>query len=93
MLNGGMPQGMPMMQQPQQPMNMFQRIGELAQAMRNPSAYLMGRFTDIPPEIANDPDKILAYLKQTRGLSDQDIQQARTNGGALLSAMNSMQWR
>ena len=62
-----------------QPMNMFGRIGEITQAMRNPAAYIKQKFPDIPANIQNDPAQILSYLQQTRGISNQDIQQVYNN--------------
>lgn len=62
---------------PQQPQNPMQMYGQIMQAMRNPSQFVKNRFPDIPDDIANDPDRILAYLKQYKGLTDQDIRQAQ----------------
>ena len=45
------------------------------QAMRNPAAFIKQRFPDIPDNIINNPDQILSYLQQTRGITDQQIQQ------------------
>ena len=45
------------------------------QAMRNPVAFVRQAFPDIPDNIQNDPGQILGYLQQTRGISDQQIQQ------------------
>lgn len=53
---------------PKNPMN------DLMMAMRNPAAFIKQRFPDIPDTIANDPNQILGYLQQTRGISNQQIQ-------------------
>jgi hypothetical protein len=71
-LTGGtMPQPVqaPMFQNPMQKMNY------IMQAMTNPAAFVRSRFPDIPNNISNDPNQILAYLQRTRGISNQQIQQ------------------
>lgn len=75
MLNNVMPINMPM--QPDQ--NLFQRMNEFAQAMRNPPAYILQKFPDIPEAMRNDPNQILAYLQRTRNITDQQIQQTYGN--------------
>lgn len=72
-----MTQNQPSYYAPQQPQNPMQMYGQIMQAMRNPSQFVKNRFPDIPDDIVNDPDRILAYLKQYKGLTDQDIQQAQ----------------
>ena len=63
------------MQQPvQAPMNPFQKMGAVMQAMRNPQQFIKQSFPDIPDNISNDPNQILNYLQQTRGISNQQIQ-------------------
>ena len=82
MLNGGAQNSMPMMQQMRTPMNMYQRMGNIMQAMKNPAAFVKQSFPDIPDQISNDPNAILNYLQRTRGISDQQIQQlSNTYGG------------
>lgn len=51
-----------------------QRAAFVMQAMTNPAAFAKQQFPDIPNDILNDPQQILRYLQQTRGISDQDIQ-------------------
>lgn len=46
----------------------------IRQAMQNPAAFVKEHFPDIPDNISNDPNAILNYLQQTRGITDQDIQ-------------------
>lgn len=48
-----------------------------AQAMQNPAWFIKQQFSDIPNEIANDPNQILGYLQQTRGITNSQIQQLR----------------
>lgn len=72
-INGlGAPMQTPYPQQPAQ--GPLQVAGELAYAMRNPMAYAMNAFKDVPREMWSDPSKALAYIQQTRGLSQADIQ-------------------
>ena len=76
-MGGGMQQPMQQnmgMPQPTQPMNNFSRIAMAMQAMQNPVAFVKKAFPDIPPEIENNPNQILGYLQQTRGIANQDIQ-------------------
>ena len=61
--------------QPPMPMNPMQRMNMVMQAMRNPVAFIRQAFPDIPEGIQNDPNQILGYLQQTRGITDQQIQQ------------------
>ena len=53
----------------------IQKIGFIRQAMANPGQFIRKQFPDIPEEIANDPNRILGYLQQTRGIPDQRIQE------------------
>lgn len=62
--------------------NPVQKMNYIMQAMQNPAAFVRQHFPDIPDSIANNPGQILSYLQQTRGISDQQIQQlAQTYGG------------
>ena len=80
-LTGGMmPQQMPM---PSNMMNPLQRIDFIRQAMANPALIIKQRFPDIPDQIMNDPGKILNYLQQTRGITDQDIRQITSQYGGM----------
>ena len=49
-------------------------LGAIAQAMRNPQAYAMQAFSDVPRELWNDPAQALQYIQQTRNISQADIQ-------------------
>lgn len=55
--------------------NPFQRMQQVMSVMNNPAAFLKQRFPDIPDEIMYDPNRILQYLQQTRGITNEDIQQ------------------
>lgn len=59
----------------------YQRMQQVMSAMQNPAAFLKQRFPDIPDEIMYDPNRIMQYLQQTRGITDQEIQQVMQNGG------------
>lgn len=69
-------QGVAMQTQYSQPVAQgpLQFASEIANAMRNPMTYAMNAFRDVPRELWNDPAKALAYIQQTRGLSQADIQ-------------------
>lgn len=71
--------GRPAQQSPQPmqqaPMNPFQRANAIMQAMRDPSTFVRQMIPDLPQEIANDPNKILQYLQETRGITNEQIQQ------------------
>lgn len=62
----------------QMPMNPAQRMQMVMSAMRNPGAFLKQKFPDIPDEIMGDPNRILSYLQQTRGISNQDVQRVQS---------------
>lgn len=55
--------------------NPIQKANYVMNALRNPAAFVKEQFPDIPENIQNNPDEILRYLQQSRGISDQQIQQ------------------
>lgn len=55
--------------------NPIQKANYVMNAIRNPAAFVKEQFPDIPENIQNNPDEILRYLQQSRGISDQQIQQ------------------
>ena len=57
--------------------NPAQKVMYILQAMTNPAQFVKQTFPDIPEQIQNDPNQILQYLRQTRGITDQQIQQAQ----------------
>lgn len=76
MLMGGNMQ-MPQQQTVRQPaMNPFQRTNAIMQAMRNPQAFVQQMIPGLPPEIANDPNRILQYMREHMGVTDEQIRQA-----------------
>ena len=50
------------------------KLQTLIQAINNPVVFVRNAFPDIPENIINDPNQILQYLKQTRGIPDQEVQ-------------------
>lgn len=63
-----------MNQQPvMSPTNPMQKMQMMLQAMSNPAAFVKRAFPDIPNEIQNNPNQILQYLQQTRGISNEQI--------------------
>lgn len=54
--------------------NPIQKANYILQTMRNPAQFVKRAFPDIPDGIANDPNQILQYLQQTRGITPQQIQ-------------------
>ena len=71
-------QGTPTPNQYQYPaipqMNPLQVVSEVANAMRNPMAFAMNAFRDVPPELWSNPAQALQYIQQTRGISNADLQ-------------------
>lgn len=55
-------------------MNPIQKVSQVMQAMRNPAAFVRQSFPDIPAYMQNDPNQILQYLQQTRGITSEQIQ-------------------
>jgi hypothetical protein len=67
-----MPQRGSAMPSPQ--MNQQNLMGAIANAMRNPQAFAMQAFPDVPKEMWNNPAQALQYIQQTRNISQADIQ-------------------
>lgn len=55
--------------------NPMQKMAYIMQAMTNPAQFVKQHIPDIPVEIQNDPNQILRYLQQTRGITNEQIQQ------------------
>lgn len=53
----------------------MQRLSMAMAAMRNPAAFVKQQFPDIPDSMLNNPQQILGYLQQTRGIGNEQIQQ------------------
>lgn len=80
MYGGSQPQPV---QQPVSNMNPLQRMQYIRQAMVNPAAFIKQRFPDIPDQITNNPNQILQYLQQTRGITNQQLQQLMNQYGGI----------
>lgn len=65
----------PMMQQSSGPVfqNPIQKAQYIYQAMTNPAAFVKQQFPDVPDEIANDPNRVLQYIQQSRGISNDQL--------------------
>ena len=55
--------------------NPLQKVQYIMQTLTNPAAFVKQQFPDVPDEILNDSNKVLAYLQQSRGISNQQLQQ------------------
>lgn len=64
-------------------MNPIQRMNFIRQAMANPAMLIRQQFPDIPEQIMNNPAQILQYLQQTRGITNQQIQQLINQYGGI----------
>lgn len=73
-----MQQQMPMGQSGMRFQNPMQKMQFMMQAMRNPAAFVKNVFPDIPDNIMNDGNQVLNYLKQSRGITDQDIRNVQS---------------
>lgn len=71
----GIPAQAPQMTSGMQFQNPVQKANYIMNAIQNPAAFVKEQFPDIPENIQNNPDEILRYLQQTRGITDQQIQQ------------------
>ena len=88
MLMGGQPPMQAPMMQPQpmqQPMmsgmrfaNPMQKMSYIMQAMQNPAAFVRQNLPGIPQEISNDPNRILQFMQQNMGVTQQDIMNAQS---------------
>lgn len=65
--------------------NPMQKMGYIMQAMQNPAAFIKQRFPDIPDEMISNPNQILGYLQQTRGISNQQIQNVQQMAGQMVA--------
>ena len=56
-------------------LNPMQKMNMIMQAMTNPAQFVRQAFPDIPDNISGNPNLILQYLQQTRGITNEQIQQ------------------
>lgn len=64
--------------------NPIQKMQYIMQAMMNPAAFVRQQFPDMPAEISNNPNQILSWMQQTKGVSSMDIQQAQQQRDQIL---------
>lgn len=57
------------------PMQRMQQVSEIMKAVTNPAQFAKSQFPDIPDDIINNPQAILGYLQQTRGIGNAQLQQ------------------
>lgn len=55
--------------------NPIQKAAYIMKALTNPAAFVKEQFPDIPDGIANDPVQVRNYIQQSRGISDEQLQQ------------------
>lgn len=65
-------------QMPQMPVmpnmtNPMQRAAYMMEAMRNPAAFVRNVFPNMPREISNDANRVLQWMQQNLGVTQQDI--------------------
>lgn len=79
-MGGGMPMQAPQMNPMMSGMrfaNPIQKMNYIMQAMQNPVAFVRQNIPNLPQEISNDPNRILQYMQQNMGVTQQDIQNAQ----------------
>ena len=64
--------------------NPIQKMQYIMQAMTNPAAFVRKTFPDMPAEISNNPNQILSWMQQTKGVNSMDIQQAQQQRDQIL---------
>lgn len=55
--------------------NPIQKAMYIMRTMTNPAAFVKQAFPDVPDEVLNDPNRILQFLQQSRGISNNQLQQ------------------
>ena len=71
---------------PQFPANGMQGLNPLQQAylimqsIRDPAIFAKQQFPDIPDNIIHDPNAVLKYIQQTRGITDEQLQMFMKGG-------------
>lgn len=54
---------------------------QIMSGMQNPQQFVFNTFHNIPPQIQNNPDQIIQYLRQNNMLSPQQLQVIRMAQG------------
>lgn len=55
--------------------NPMQKVNYILRTLTNPAAFVKQQFPDVPDSMMNDPQQILGYLQQTRGIDNGQLQQ------------------
>ena len=55
--------------------NPIQKANYILNTLTNPSAFVREQFPDVPSDIANDPNRVLQYIQQTRNISNEQLNQ------------------
>ena len=55
--------------------NPIQKANYILRTLTNPAAFVKQQFPDVPDNLMNDPNQILGYLQQTRGIDTNQLQQ------------------
>jgi len=55
--------------------NPLQKANYILRTLTNPAAFVKQQFPDVPDSMMNDPQQILGYIQQTRGIDNGQIQQ------------------
>ena len=79
-ITGVIPQQPQTQQSGMQFQNPIQKAQYIMQTLTNPGAFVRQQFPDIPQGIENDPNKVLNYLMQSRGITQQQLQQKMMGG-------------
>lgn len=72
-VNGGSSAQQPRPSQQPAAMNPFQKMQRVMQAMQNPLNAVRQLYPDVPANMT-DPNQIMRYVMQSRGVTDQDLQ-------------------
>lgn len=56
----------------------MQKAQQLAGAFQNPQQLVQRFFPDAPAQVANNPEQLLNWMKQTGKVNDQQIQMVRS---------------
>mgnify|MGYP006988837141 CR=1 FL=1 len=55
----------------------MQQVNQIMRGAPNPAMLAKQYFPDIPDEYLNNPEQVLAYIQQSRGIDSNAIQQLR----------------
>lgn len=58
--------------------SVMQKAQQLAGTLQNPQQLVQRFFPDAPAQVANNPEQLLNWMKQTGRVNDQQIQMVRS---------------